>query len=194
MAYDASATRQRILTAARDEFAAHGVAGARVDRIAAAAQANKRAIYDYFGDKEALFSVVLEREMIHCAEFVPLDGDDLGEYARNLVEYQAENPHFLRLLMWEALEFEGAQIPGREVRTAKYLARAERISEAGHAPERARELLFFAMALSNWGLVAPQLRQMILGPEYEDPKRLAAAAADAVRALARQEAPAEQKT
>jgi AcrR family transcriptional regulator len=187
MAYDASATRQRILVAARAEFAAHGVAGARVDRIAAAAQANKRAIYDYFGDKEALFTVVLEREMTDCAELVPLDGSDLAEYAQRLFEYQVEHPHFLRLLMWEALEFEGRQIPGREARTAKYLSRAERIGEAGYPPEHARELLFFAMALGNWGLVAPQLRQMILGPEYDDPKRLAAAVADAVRALAKQE-------
>lgn len=188
MAYDASATRQRILAAARAEFAAHGVAGARVDRIATAAQANKRAIYEYFGDKEALFSVVLEREMTDCAEAVPLDGSDLAEYAQRLFEYQVEQPHFLRLLMWEALEFEGGQIPGREARTAKYLARAERIEQAGHRPEQARELLFFAMAMANWGLVAPQLRQMILGPEFDEPGRLAAAVADAVRALAKQEA------
>ena len=186
MAYDANATRQRILAAARAEFAAHGVAGARVDRIAAAAQANKRAIYEYFGDKEALFCVVLEREMTDCAEAVPLDGGDLAEYAGRLVEYQAQQPHFLRLLMWEALEFDGGQIPGREARTAKYLARAERITEAGHSPERARELLFFAMAMANWGLVAPQLRQMILGPEYDEPERLAAVVADSVRALDRQ--------
>ena len=185
MAYDASATRQRILAAARTEFAAHGVAGARVDRIAAAARANKRAIYDYFGDKEALFTVVLEQEMTDCAEAVQLDGADLADYARRLVEYQAERPHFLRLLMWEALEFDGEDIPGRETRAAKYLARAGRIAETGHDPEQARELLFFTMALANWGLVAPQLRRMILGPEYDDPQRLAAAASAAVQALAK---------
>jgi AcrR family transcriptional regulator len=187
MAYDASATRQRILAAARTEFAAHGVAGARVDRIAAEAQANKRAIYDYFGDKDALFAVVLEREMTDCAEAVKLDGDDLAGYAQRLVRYQAERPHFLRLLMWEALEFDGEDIPGREARTTKYLDRAARITESGRDPEQARELLFFTMALANWGLVAPQLRRMILGPEYDDPQRLADAASDAVRSLAKQE-------
>jgi AcrR family transcriptional regulator len=187
MAYDSNATRQRILAAARAEFAAHGVAGARIDRIAKAAEANKRAIYEYFGDKEVLFSLVLEREMTDCAEAVPLDGGDLPDYARRLLEYQVEQPHFLRLLMWEALEFEGGQIPGREARTAKYLARADRIAQAGHQPERARELLFFVMAMANWGLAAPQLRQMILGPDFDKPERLATAVADAVRALARQE-------
>jgi AcrR family transcriptional regulator len=187
MAYDANATRRRILAAAREEFAAHGVAGARMDRIATTAQANKRALYDYFGDKEALFAAVLEREMTDCAEAVQLDGGDLAEYAQRLFEYQVEQPHFLRLLMWEALEFNGGQIPGREARTAKYLARADRIAQTGHTPEQARELLFFAMAMANWGLVAPQLRQMILGPEYDKPERLAAAVSDAVRALAKQE-------
>lgn len=38
---DAEATRCRILAAATAEFAAHGIAGARVDRIAKAAQSHK---------------------------------------------------------------------------------------------------------------------------------------------------------
>src|SRR5205085_2785954 len=74
MAYDAAATRRRILAAATAEFAAHGVAGARVDRIAANAQANKRAIYDYFGDKRALFAAVLEQQLSQVAEAVPITG------------------------------------------------------------------------------------------------------------------------
>jgi AcrR family transcriptional regulator len=41
---DAEATKRRLLDAARDEFAAYGIAGARVDRIAEAAQANKAQI------------------------------------------------------------------------------------------------------------------------------------------------------
>jgi TetR/AcrR family transcriptional regulator len=55
-----------ILTAARDEFVEHGLSGARVDRIAARAQAGKNLIYYYFGDKEALYLAVIEeiyREM-----------------------------------------------------------------------------------------------------------------------------------
>ena len=55
MAYDSAATRARLLDAAHSEFAERGLAGARVDRIAAAAQANKQAIYAYFGSKEQLF-------------------------------------------------------------------------------------------------------------------------------------------
>ncbi|HET6307671.1 MAG TPA: helix-turn-helix domain-containing protein, partial [Rhodopila sp.] len=53
-------TRQAILTAARAEFAANGLAGARVDRISARAGANKQLVYYYFGNKEKLYQAVLE--------------------------------------------------------------------------------------------------------------------------------------
>src|SRR5688500_10592170 len=58
---DPEATREAILTAATDEFAAFGLGGARVDRIAARAGINKRMLYYYFGQKEDLFLAVLER-------------------------------------------------------------------------------------------------------------------------------------
>src|SRR5918995_6729413 len=54
------ATRQRILDAALAEFAAKGLAGARVDEIAARAGANKRMLYAHFGNKEDLWLTVLE--------------------------------------------------------------------------------------------------------------------------------------
>ena len=52
--------RLRILEAAKQEFAAHGLAGARVDRIAANAGANKRMLYYHVGNKEDLYLAVLE--------------------------------------------------------------------------------------------------------------------------------------
>lgn len=57
---DPTATRQKLLTAARREFAARGLAGARVDDIAARAGVNKQLVYHYFGDKDALYLAVLE--------------------------------------------------------------------------------------------------------------------------------------
>ena len=53
-------TRQKILEAATQEFARYGLGGARVDRIATRAGANKRMLYYYFGDKDELFLAVLE--------------------------------------------------------------------------------------------------------------------------------------
>ena len=57
---DPEATRLRILAAAKTEFARHGLGGARVDRIALKARSNKRMLYHYFGNKEALFRRTLE--------------------------------------------------------------------------------------------------------------------------------------
>src|ERR1700683_5374245 len=53
-------TRSRILDSALSEFAAHGLAGARTEQIAAAAGVNKALIYYYFESKEKLYSAALE--------------------------------------------------------------------------------------------------------------------------------------
>lgn len=55
--------RERILAAAADELSRWGFAGARVDRIARLARANKRMIYHYFGDKQGLRQAVLEQRL-----------------------------------------------------------------------------------------------------------------------------------
>ena len=56
---DPERTRAKILSAARDEFCGMGFNGARVDDIADRAKVNKRLLYHYFGNKEALYSAVL---------------------------------------------------------------------------------------------------------------------------------------
>ena len=57
---DPEGMRIRILEAAKQEFSAHGLAGARVDRIAAKAGANKRMLYYHVGKKDDLYLEVLE--------------------------------------------------------------------------------------------------------------------------------------
>jgi TetR/AcrR family transcriptional regulator len=57
---DPVATRRKLLAAARREFAENGLAGGRVDEIAARAGVNKQLVYHYFGDKDALYLAVLE--------------------------------------------------------------------------------------------------------------------------------------
>ncbi len=60
---DPAATRKKLLAAARREFADNGLAGARVDEIAARAGVNKQLVYHYFGDKDALYLAVLNGSM-----------------------------------------------------------------------------------------------------------------------------------
>ena len=56
-----ASTQQAILAAAQREFAAKGLAGARVNTIASSAGANKRLIYYYFGSKKGLYLAALEQ-------------------------------------------------------------------------------------------------------------------------------------
>jgi AcrR family transcriptional regulator len=60
MQYEKEEIRKRILSAARAEFLENGFEGASVRAIAAKAQTAKSNLYNYFSDKGALFSAVLE--------------------------------------------------------------------------------------------------------------------------------------
>lgn len=103
-------TRRNILDAALVDFAAKGLAGARVDEIAKRSGSNKRMIYEYFGNKVALWLIVLEqayermREEEHAidvARMKPADG------MRYLLEFNfrfcSRNPEFIALLNTENL-------------------------------------------------------------------------------------------
>lgn len=180
MAYDSAATKERILTAATAEFAARGVSGARVDRIAANASANKRAIYDYFGDKNALFAAVLEHALADLARAVP-PSEDLPAYAELLFDYHRAHPEALRLVMWEALEIGDGPVPGEEERTRHYGDKV-RAAQTGSADGDARTRVFLTLALAGWSVAMPQLRRMILGEDC-DLDRLREAVGQAVAAI-----------
>jgi AcrR family transcriptional regulator len=101
---DATETKRRLLQAAVDEFARYGLAGARVDRIAETAAANKRSIYMHFGTKEELFDLVVAASLLELAEAVPFDAGDLPGYAGDLFGLLGLRPHVRRLTLWAALE------------------------------------------------------------------------------------------
>jgi AcrR family transcriptional regulator len=107
---DPARNQERILRAATAEFARAGLGGARVDRIAERAGANKRMLYYYYGNKEALFLAVMEAsyERIRTAErSLKLGEIDPEEGIRRLVEftwaYYLKHPEFLTLLNSENL-------------------------------------------------------------------------------------------
>ena len=97
------ATRRRLLDAAAAEFAQHGLAGARVDRVAAAARSNKAQLYAYFRSKEGLFDAVFAEHVDRIVEAVPLD-DDLAAYAVRLYDSSLASPEIVRLVTWARLE------------------------------------------------------------------------------------------
>ncbi|MGA9873848.1 MAG: TetR family transcriptional regulator [Rhodococcus sp. (in: high G+C Gram-positive bacteria)] len=98
------ATRERILDAARSEFARYGIAGARVNRIASEARASKERLYAYFANKEDLFAAVSGRWVTETAAETALRGDDLPAYAGRLFDNFIANPHNVRLQRWADLE------------------------------------------------------------------------------------------
>ena len=55
-----SATRARLLEAAADLFASHGIDGVSVDAVAAAAGRTSGAVYDHFGSKHGLLLALLD--------------------------------------------------------------------------------------------------------------------------------------
>src|SRR5438105_6372941 len=97
--------RLRILEAAKQEFSAHGIGGARVDRIAAKAGANKRMLYYHVGKKDDLYLEVLEAayEKIRAEERgLDLEHLDPPAAIERLIDftwnYFLRNPEFLALL------------------------------------------------------------------------------------------------
>jgi AcrR family transcriptional regulator len=104
MKRDAQATRQRIFDAATAEFAQYGIAGARIDRIAAAASSNKAMIYAYFGSKDELFDAVGLEQLSRHMNDVPMDAHHLPDYAAKVVEHYRQHPEIMRLVTWARLE------------------------------------------------------------------------------------------
>src|SRR6201997_5499124 len=102
---DPASTRQKLLIAARREFARSGLAGARVDEIAARAGVNKQLVYHYFGDKDALYLAVLEwvyEEIREHERNLNLEGLPPEQAIRKLIEssfdHLAAHPDFIVLL------------------------------------------------------------------------------------------------
>lgn len=121
---DAERTKRALLDAAEIEFAAKGLAGARVDVIAEESCANKRMLYYYFGSKEDLYMAVLERAYgamrerereLNFTNLEPLDA------IRTLVEfkfdYYVAHPRIIPLLAAENMT------------GGKYLKRSRRLRD-----------------------------------------------------------------
>jgi AcrR family transcriptional regulator len=107
---DPEGMRKRILAAARAEFARFGIDGARVDRIAAAAGANKRMLYYHVGKKDDLYLAVLEAEYVriragerelNLEALAPADA--IVALVAFTWQHYLDNPEFIALLNNENL-------------------------------------------------------------------------------------------
>src|SRR5882757_6380442 len=96
------------MAAATREFARHGIAGARMDRVAADAASSKERIYAYFGNKEQLFDAVFSNSIAVTMDEAPFDATDLPAYAGRTFDRFTDNPDALRLSTWYRLERPGS--------------------------------------------------------------------------------------
>ena len=183
---NAEATKERILGAALAEFSAHGIAGARVDRIAQTARCNKNLIYIYFEDKETLFATVLRKHLMRIHEEQPFTPDDLPGYAARVFDWAQANPDLMRLLAWSALE---QQAKDKAERVAALEGKVAALTEAQNAGRVGTAfppdfLLIAVMSLATaWSAASP------FGPSVnpkaaERPAALRESLVEAVRLLA----------
>lgn len=93
--------RDAILTVARSEFARLGFAGARIERIAAAARVNKQLIFHYFHSKEGLYLAAISA-IFASWQPAPDSGappsDRLRQATAHLVQWLSENPGAARAI------------------------------------------------------------------------------------------------
>jgi AcrR family transcriptional regulator len=121
---DPERTKANILEVAAAEFGEKGLAGARIDEIAALTQTSKRMIYYYFGSKEGLYLAVLEDSYKRVRDIeAELHLQDLEpeQALRRLVaftfDHHLQHENYIRLVMNE------------NINRGQYLAQSQRIQE-----------------------------------------------------------------
>jgi AcrR family transcriptional regulator len=180
----ADETKARILDAALDEFSTHGVAGARVDRIAATAGCNKNLLYVYFGSKENLFTTVLEQRLVRVYEDIPFTPDDLPEFAGKVFDFAMGHPDLMRLVVWSTLE-QPTRIP--DGRTSSHDAKVDAVAKAqadGQLDATFTPAFLVAMVMSiasSWSAAFPF--GMAMQPDQPPPDALRRQVVNAVRRL-----------
>lgn len=197
MAWDTERTKRLLLDAATAEFSEHGLAGARVDRIAAAAGVNKERIYQYFGKKDELFAAVLAARLRASMDDVPMRGtgpEAVGDYAGRLFDHHLADGMIPRLVFWEGLERADATVAdaARATYHDEKVARFQTLLP-GIGRAAAGELLLTIVTLVNAWPVLSQLDRFLGGtaPDRVDARRRAvvdAATAVAAAALANADA------
>lgn len=176
--------RGEILAAARAEFAQHGLAGARIDRIARSAQASKERLYAHFGDKETLFRDVLAADSAEFFRALTLRPEAIADFAGDIYEQARNHPEHYRMITWAHLEgvtldephADGQPIP------ARHIAAIEAAQHTGHVDPTWEPVdllvLLIGIGLSWTHLPHPDA-------ETDDPNVIAGRRAAAVEAAGR---------
>jgi TetR/AcrR family transcriptional regulator len=169
-------TRQKILDAARSEFAAHGKAGARVDRIARQAGINKAMIYYHFQSKDNLYMEVIQEfyrliwetarrkidESVSLETFLSMMAEGYVSMFDRIAEFK---PILLReLAVPDPVVMEGIAKGFREAGIAQHVAlRVEMAVEAGEIRSVDFRQAFVSFLTMNIGyyFLAPLINRVL---------------------------------
>jgi len=163
---DREQTRRRLLDAAFVEFAAYGIAGARMERIARIAGYSAGLVYTYYGGKHELFDAV-QAEVVD----VEFDAADLPGYAARCYDRQHEHPELARLATWRRLERPDQVTRAAEVEAIRH-AQARGLVSTRFSAE---QVLMLVLAIASmWSNARPD------GSDHSSRRR---AVEDAVRRL-----------
>ncbi len=159
---DAERTRSALLDAAVVEFGAKGLAGARVDVIAARAGVNKQLISYYFGGKQGLYEAILERWYAQERDF-DTPGTTLGELVLRYLDTGRTARDLTRMFLRESLDQDPADVAYEPVNDELDGLRARQLTgEIGADLDPAFVLLFLqAMVVS--GVVFPGEAKRLTG-------------------------------
>jgi AcrR family transcriptional regulator len=166
-------TRERILSAALKEFAAHGFAGARVDAIARRAAINKRMLYHYFGDKEDLFKAVLRRKIAERQAWAEGLSGDPAESLPFWFEAACKDLDWVRMLEWEALQDADKKLIDAKQRRAVITSGLKRIRQRQARGQIAsdldpRHVMLTMRSLTMFPAAFPQQTELIMGRPVSD--------------------------
>ncbi len=168
---DLARTRARILKAALAEFAAKGLAGARVDAIARRARVNKRMLFYCFGSKAALYREVLRRKLGENLALVETAPSRLSETLLRWYEAVSSDRQWIRMHQWEALG--GGQTLVAEDERRELFKRALTVfrhwTKQGSLPGDVdcAQLLISVLALTSFPVAFPQITRLIAGASPE---------------------------
>ena len=168
-------TSQRILEAAIEEFTEHGLAGARVDRIADRAGANKQLLYRHFGNKEGLFDAAVRAMVSRFDQIRRTLPDTLEARLPYYFERATDDQQWVRLLEWEALQMGDGPAVNEDERRAHMEKAVEGVradQAAGILPGDLDpgQLFLSFQALAAHPSAFPQMTRFITGMKPTDPE------------------------
>lgn len=164
---DAERTRQALLDAALQEFAAKGLAGARVSEIAERAGVNKQLISYYFGGKDGLYQALVER-WYEQEEQIADDDIPLEDLVARYLELGFRQPELMRVFLRETLDESAASEHEPEADDLASVRRRQQAGQIADELDPAFVLLVLQSAVASWLVFPGEVRRLMgLDPDSD---------------------------